>query len=80
MRGGAVARSMEGVNETTCFCGCGRSAAFGQARAVNDAARRAAERIAQGEELLRLARTVLHDDVPAAPLVSAALEVWLSAP
>jgi hypothetical protein len=68
------------VPDTTCFCGCGRSAAFGQARAVNDAARRAAERVEQGEELLRLALAVLHDDAPSGRLVAEALEVWLSAP
>lgn len=67
--------------ETNCFCGCGRSAAFGQARAVNDAARRiaAAPPTADAERLLALALTVLHDDACARDVVRT-LRVWLSAP
>ncbi|RKQ90244.1 hypothetical protein C8N24_0043 [Solirubrobacter pauli] len=68
--------------ETNCFCGCGRSAAFGQARAVNDAARRVAgvrPQTADAERLLALALTVLHDDACARDVVRT-LRVWLSAP
>ena len=63
--------------DTNCFCGCGRSAAFGQARAVNDLAR---ELCAETEALLALALAVLHDDTEDAAEVEAALRVWLSAP
>lgn len=69
-----------------CFCGCGRSAAYGQARAVSVAARRVAvrlERVAagdprrdEGERLLRQARAVLHDDAPTPARLAAALEAW----
>jgi hypothetical protein len=87
MRGALAGSSMRLMTDPTCFCGCGRSAAFGQARAVNAAARRVAERLAagdprcaDGERLLRLALSVLHDDAPRAAHVAAALEVWVSAP
>jgi hypothetical protein len=65
------------VPDTRCFCGCGRSAAFGQARAVNEAAR---EVRARADALLALALAVLHDDEADAAAVATALRVWLSAP
>lgn len=68
---------MSHVPETKCFCGCGRSAAFGQARAVNDGAR---ELRAQTDALLALALAVLHDDDGDASAVAHALNVRLSAP
>jgi hypothetical protein len=67
------------VHETRCFCGCGRSAAFGQARAVNAAARELSAR--DGDDpLLAHALAVLHDDADDAAEVAAALRVRLSAP
>lgn len=72
--------------ETDCFCGCGRSAAFGQARNVSAAARRVEgllrrlprddARRPEAERLLRLARGVLHDDAPHAARVAVALAAW----
>ncbi len=65
------------MSDTRCFCGCGRSAAFGQARAVNDAAR---ELEARTGERSALALAVLHDDAANAGEVIEALRVRLSAP